>query len=241
MSRGRLQVGIDDATERHQIVDPPQAAATGDALEVVDAPQRCPGNRYADERCGVCDVADKRNTPHGHQVVDLEFVAAERVERMCDAEPSNIARRLITACIPGQSTTRCARASSRPSSGELLDRRSLPTVREARREVFRFIEGFYNTSRLPLGPRLPGACELRGNQPCRVKRPRARATDGPRPLSPPWEGTTGFISDTINHRSQLSVKAGQVQGPPSRVKDMTPESWTPHHCGVDLRERRCAG
>ena len=24
-------------------------------------------------------------------------------------------------------------------------------------------------------------------------------------------------------------------------KDMTPESWTPHHCGVDLRERRCAG
>ena len=23
--------------------------------------------------------------------------------------------------------------------------------------------------------------------------------------------------------------------------DMTPESWTPHHCGVDLRERRCAG
>ena len=105
---------------------------------------------------------------------------------------------------------------------ELLDRVRFRTAADARREIFSFIEGFYNTSRLPLGPRLPGACELRGNQPCRVKRPRARATDGPRPLSPPWEGTTGFISDTINHRSQLSVKAGQVQGPPSRVN---PHLW----------------
>ena len=31
---------------------------------------------------------------------------------------------------------------------ELLDRRSFPTVARARREVFRFIEGFYNTRRL---------------------------------------------------------------------------------------------
>ena len=31
---------------------------------------------------------------------------------------------------------------------ELLDRRSFATVREARREIFRFIEGFYNTRRL---------------------------------------------------------------------------------------------
>ena len=31
---------------------------------------------------------------------------------------------------------------------ELLDRRSFPTVAEARREVFSFIEGFYNTRRL---------------------------------------------------------------------------------------------
>lgn len=115
MSRRRLQVGIDDAAERHQIVGPPQAAATGDALEVVNAPQRCPANRYADERCGVRDVADKRNTPHGHQVVDLELVTAERVERMGDAEPSNIARRLITACIPGQST-RCRASISSGSS-----------------------------------------------------------------------------------------------------------------------------
>ena len=31
---------------------------------------------------------------------------------------------------------------------ELLDRRSFAVVSEARREVFRFIEGFYNTRRL---------------------------------------------------------------------------------------------
>ena len=31
---------------------------------------------------------------------------------------------------------------------ELLDRRSFRTVAEARREVFSFIEGFYNTRRL---------------------------------------------------------------------------------------------
>ena len=31
---------------------------------------------------------------------------------------------------------------------ELLDRRSFPMVARTRREVFRFIEGFYNTRRL---------------------------------------------------------------------------------------------
>ena len=63
----------------------------------------------------------------------------------------------------------------------------------------------------PLGPRLPGTRELRGDQPCRLKRTcGAGATNGPRPLPPPWEGTTELISDTINHRNQPSVKAGQV-------------------------------
>ena len=31
---------------------------------------------------------------------------------------------------------------------ELIDRRSFATMSQARREVFRFIEGFYNTRRL---------------------------------------------------------------------------------------------
>ena len=44
---------------------------------------------------------------------------------------------------------------------ELLDRRSFPTVVRARREVFRFIEGFYNTRRLhsALGYRSPANFE----------------------------------------------------------------------------------
>ena len=44
---------------------------------------------------------------------------------------------------------------------ELLDRRSFPTVAEARREVFSFIEGFYNTRRLhsALGYRSPANFE----------------------------------------------------------------------------------
>ena len=44
---------------------------------------------------------------------------------------------------------------------ELLDRRQFPTVAEARREVFRFIEGFYNTRRLhsALGYRSPANFE----------------------------------------------------------------------------------
>ena len=74
----------------------------------------------------------------------------------------------------------------------------------------------------PLGTRLPGARALRGNQPCSVTRTRTRATHGPRPLSPRWEGTTELISHTINHRSQLSVKAGQVQN--SRILRLTPPS-----------------
>ena len=44
---------------------------------------------------------------------------------------------------------------------ELLDRRRFPTVAEARREVFSFIEGFYNTRRLhsALGYRSPASFE----------------------------------------------------------------------------------
>ena len=37
----------------------------------------------------------------------------------------------------------------------------------------------------PLDPRLPSACELRENQPCRVKRTRARLTQRARALSHP--------------------------------------------------------
>ena len=53
---------------------------------------------------------------------------------------------------------------------ELLDRRRFATVTEARREVFGFIEGFYNTRRAPLGARLHVAGELRETQPCGLKR-----------------------------------------------------------------------
>ena len=44
---------------------------------------------------------------------------------------------------------------------ELLDRRSLRTTDEARREVFSFIEGFYNTRRLhsALGYQAPARFE----------------------------------------------------------------------------------
>ena len=44
---------------------------------------------------------------------------------------------------------------------ELLDRRRFPTVAEARREVFSFIEGFYNTRRLhsALGYQSPATFE----------------------------------------------------------------------------------
>ena len=54
----------------------------------------------------------------------------------------------------------------------------------------------------PLGPRLPGTRELRGHQPCRLKRTCDGATNRPRPLPPPLEGTRELISDTINHRNQ---------------------------------------
>ena len=45
-----------------------------------------------------------------------------------------------------------------------------------------------------------------------MPRETSRGPSDPRPAPPltPWEGTTDFISDTINHRDQLSVKAGQV-------------------------------
>ena len=46
---------------------------------------------------------------------------------------------------------------------ELLDRRQFPTVAEAQREVFSFIEGFYNTRRLhsALGYQSPANFEKR--------------------------------------------------------------------------------
>ena len=47
-----------------------------------------------------------------------------------------------------RTTTRCARASSRRSSANSSDRRYFPTMAGARRGVFSFIEGFYNTRRL---------------------------------------------------------------------------------------------
>ena len=53
---------IEDPPKRHQVIDPEQAAATGDTLEIVNAPKRCPRNRYAQEPCLTRDVADKRNT-----------------------------------------------------------------------------------------------------------------------------------------------------------------------------------
>ena len=47
---------------------------------------------------------------------------------------------------------------------ELLDRRSFATVAEGRREVFRFIEGFYNTRRLHSARSSPELCvKVRGS------------------------------------------------------------------------------
>ena len=53
---------------------------------------------------------------------------------------------------------------------ELLDRSRFPTPADARREVFGFIEGFYNTPPHPLGARIRVAGELRETQPLRLKR-----------------------------------------------------------------------
>ena len=53
---------------------------------------------------------------------------------------------------------------------ELLDRQSFQTVAEARRKVFTFIEGFYNTRRAPLFAGLQVARELRETQPCGLTR-----------------------------------------------------------------------
>ncbi len=104
MIHDRLQMGIDDPPKRHQIVQPEQATTGGDTLEVVHASQRCPANRYADKLCAIRNVADKRHPPCGHPVVDLNLVAAKRMKWMCDADPSDIARRFTTACIPEQWT-----------------------------------------------------------------------------------------------------------------------------------------
>ena len=53
---------------------------------------------------------------------------------------------------------------------ELLDRPSFATVREARREIFRFIEGFYNTRRLHSALGYVSPATLRETQPCGLKR-----------------------------------------------------------------------
>ena len=42
-------------------------------------------------------------------------------------------------------------------------------------------------------------------------------------------------------RAVLAALLGKGLVSTLKKADMTPESWTPHHCGVDLRERRCAG
>jgi len=44
-------------------------------------------------------------------------------------------------------TTPCAKASSRRSSANLLERRTFPSHAEARTAIFRFIEGLYNPHR----------------------------------------------------------------------------------------------
>ena len=56
---------------------------------------------------------------------------------------------------------------------ELLDRRQFPTVAEARREVFSFIEGFLQHPPAPLRSRLHLAGDLREAQPCGLKQPQS--------------------------------------------------------------------
>ena len=50
--------------------------------------------------------------------------------------------------------------------------------------------------------------------------------------------STPLRAQIVGDRVRLFTADTTIIG---QVTDMTPESWTPHHCGVDLRERRCAG
>ena len=68
-------------------------------------------------------------------------IAARRASR---SRWARWAMRTITLCVRAFSP----RSSANSSECELIDWRRFPTVAKARREVFSFIEGFYNTRRL---------------------------------------------------------------------------------------------
>ena len=111
------------------------------------------------------------------------------------------------------------------SESELIDRRRFATMSEAQREVFRFIEGFYNTCRLYSALGLHFARELRETRPCGLNRicgaGATRSSPGSRarsplqscslPLSTVGRAKALTASHTINPNNQSSVKAGQVQ------------------------------
>ena len=93
---------IQDLAKLNQVVRAEQAAARRNALEVVDAPQRCPGNRDAGkDRAGraVHEVANDRSPAPAHAVVNPNSSAPERMKRMGDQNILKITRFGVTACI----------------------------------------------------------------------------------------------------------------------------------------------
>ena len=108
---------------------------------------------------------------------------------------------------------------------DLLDRSRLPTPADARREVFGFFEGFYNTRPHPLGARLGIAGELRETQPCGLKRrcsagatEALRASPGCSPSSAMYVASlTGMTREKRNH-----IRYRQPQKPTVRARGVAP-------------------
>ena len=100
--RRRRKHRVHDLSKLNQVVRPEQAAARRNALEVVDAPQRRPGNRHAEKDCAgraVRKIANDRPLAPTHTVMNPESPAPVRMERMGDHNIAKITRYGVTACI----------------------------------------------------------------------------------------------------------------------------------------------
>ena len=121
--RGRRKHRVHDLAKLNQVVRAEQTAARRNALEVVDAPQRRPGNRdTGKDRAGraVHEVANNRSSAPSHAVVNPNRSAAERMKRVGDQSILMITRCGVTACIWKRSSAswrarREDRGASRPA------------------------------------------------------------------------------------------------------------------------------
>ena len=98
----RRKKRVHHLAKRYQVVRPEQAAPRRNPLEVVDAPQRRPGNRHAEKDCAgraVREIANDRPLAPAHTVMNPELPAPVRMERMRDHNIAKITRCRVTACI----------------------------------------------------------------------------------------------------------------------------------------------